>query len=216
MSQTKYYLDYYVCSDTSRVRTSINHHVAENHEQAVQILKEHGIPAGIVVFGPFVQDDGKATSGLYSVGRYFSALRDHMEHLNRTQGFTLDEPIAFEWACEVQGMSGAIQQENQDRASSFQKDVEFLNSHYSLKNSRTRWHQSVMKAMGKGFESFMRTGRWGSCADCPELHIRHDHYVTMTEMCPNTDRYDHQLDLNSLVEQYAVRMKQVSHGKYKG
>lgn len=216
MSQTKYYLDYYVCSDTSRVSTSASHKVAENHEQATLLLREFGIPAGICVFGALTNSGMRGPSGGYSVSRYLSSVRDHLEHLQKTEGFTLDEPIVFEWACEIMGMSASLQQDNQDQADSFQKDVDFLNSHYSLKNSRTRWHQNVMKAMGKGFESFMRTGRWGSCADCPELHMRHDHYVTMTEMCPNTDRYDHQLDLNSLVEQYITRMKQVSHGKYKG
>ena len=44
----------------------------------------------------------------------------------------------------------------------------------------------------------MLNERWGTCVDCPRDSEGHPH----PEMCAFTDRYDHHLNLDSLVAQY--------------
>ena len=49
-----------------------------------------------------------------------------------------------------------------------------------------------------GFACFMRNGRWGSCGNCPRLTDG----TVLPELCPDTDRSDHQSTLEGLVDQY--------------
>lgn len=51
------------------------------------------------------------------------------------------------------------------------------------------------------FMQFARNNRWGTCGDCPRDDERH----VYPEFCKFTDRYDHRLDLNSLVFQWKIR-----------
>jgi len=51
------------------------------------------------------------------------------------------------------------------------------------------------------FHCFARNGRWGTCGDCPCDREGGVH----PEFCANTLRYDHQLDVKSLVEQWEQR-----------
>jgi hypothetical protein len=48
------------------------------------------------------------------------------------------------------------------------------------------------------WECFGRNGRWGTCVECPRAY---DGSV-FPEFCPNTERYDHQLTIESLVESH--------------
>lgn len=48
------------------------------------------------------------------------------------------------------------------------------------------------------FIQFARNGRWGTCGGCPRDTDKHAY----PEFCPDTDRYDHQLTIDSLVETY--------------
>lgn len=56
--------------------------------------------------------------------------------------------------------------------------------------------QPPSKQLASNLMQFARNGRWGTCVDCPRL----DHHP-LPELCVNTERYDHQLDWNSLKEQ---------------
>ena len=47
------------------------------------------------------------------------------------------------------------------------------------------------------FEQFARNGRWGTCISCPKSAG-----AVYPEFCEHTGRYDHQLSLKGLVEQY--------------
>lgn len=49
-----------------------------------------------------------------------------------------------------------------------------------------------------GFACFMRNGRWGTCGSCPRLTDG----TVLPELCPDTERGDHQLTLEGLVDQY--------------
>ena len=50
------------------------------------------------------------------------------------------------------------------------------------------------------FEQFMRNGRWGTCGSCPTGSEGR----RFPEMCDNTARTDHHLDLESLCSQYQL------------
>ena len=52
--------------------------------------------------------------------------------------------------------------------------------------------------MADGFRQFARNGRWGTCCDCPVDAAGHAY----PEFCVNTNRYDHQLLVTSLAEQF--------------
>lgn len=51
------------------------------------------------------------------------------------------------------------------------------------------------------FHQFARNHRWGTCVDCP-VDSRGDVYP---EFCENTARYDHQLTVDQLAEQWKSR-----------
>lgn len=53
------------------------------------------------------------------------------------------------------------------------------------------------------FACFARNGVWGTCGSCPR--IADLTRAIYPEFCENFDRYDHRLDLGSLVEQYQRR-----------
>jgi hypothetical protein len=59
-------------------------------------------------------------------------------------------------------------------------------------------HQIAINKQPQRWEQFMRNGRWGTCVDCPTDNNRR----SLPELCVNTDRYDHNLTLDELVEQY--------------
>lgn len=59
--------------------------------------------------------------------------------------------------------------------------------------------------MKKHFRCFSRNGRWGTCGECPEWWSDE----VRPEDCVNTKRYDHQLDIDSLVEQHKIRLKEI-------
>jgi hypothetical protein len=56
------------------------------------------------------------------------------------------------------------------------------------------------------FVMFGRNGRWGTCASCP----RDVNGNVYPEMCEYTERYDHNLTLGSLVEQYENSKKSLT------
>ena len=45
---------------------------------------------------------------------------------------------------------------------------------------------------------FARNGRWGSCADCPRDSLG----AAYPELCAHTERYDHQLSMKELAENW--------------
>jgi|GEM_PF-4849191 len=51
-----------------------------------------------------------------------------------------------------------------------------------------------------GLLQFYRNGRWGTCVDCPS----DSDGKAYPEFCRNTDRYDHQLRIDSLVSQIRI------------
>ena len=51
------------------------------------------------------------------------------------------------------------------------------------------------------FHQFARNGRWGTCGECP----RDVNGNAITEACPNTNRHDHQLDINGLAKRYKIQ-----------
>lgn len=66
--------------------------------------------------------------------------------------------------------------------------------------------ERVMRALhhvGHHFECFSRNGRWGTCVDCP----RTAQGVVYPEFCKNTERYDHQLKVEALAEQFNFRLR---------
>lgn len=50
---------------------------------------------------------------------------------------------------------------------------------------------------------FRRNGRWGTCVDCPKIEGR-----AYPELCVNTERGDHNLTLEELVEHYRIFVSQ--------
>ncbi len=56
----------------------------------------------------------------------------------------------------------------------------------------------ISRELSERFLQFSRNGRWGTCVDCP----RDGHGHILPELCPNTERYDHQLTADSLAEQF--------------
>jgi hypothetical protein len=48
------------------------------------------------------------------------------------------------------------------------------------------------------FQMFLRNGRWGTCMDCP----RDSEGNGYPEFCSNTERHDHHLTFDGLVENY--------------
>lgn len=60
-----------------------------------------------------------------------------------------------------------------------------------------------MRDLRGAFETFIRTGHWGTCVDCPLLDGR-----KVPELCANHERYDHMLTPESLFEQYANRVRE--------
>ena len=63
-------------------------------------------------------------------------------------------------------------------------------------------HQRAMRELRGAFEAFVRTGVWGTCADCPFVDGK-----KIPELCDNSERYDHLLSSESLFEQYRTRMR---------
>jgi len=57
--------------------------------------------------------------------------------------------------------------------------------------------------MADDFRCFARNGRWGTCGDCP----RDSEGNVYPEFCENTQRYDHQCDVDTLADQYKKRVK---------
>lgn len=49
------------------------------------------------------------------------------------------------------------------------------------------------------FRVFARTARWGTCVDCPRTIADQEPFP---EWCKFTERYDHNLTLDELVELY--------------
>jgi hypothetical protein len=68
-----------------------------------------------------------------------------------------------------------------------------------------RQRPTIVPEMREAFLQFSRNGRWGTCADCP----RDVDERAFPEFCVNTDRYDHQLTVDFLVEQHKIRLKDV-------
>ena len=60
---------------------------------------------------------------------------------------------------------------------------------------------SEKNPMRDAFEAFARNERWGTCGYCP----RDVDGRAIPEACEHTERYDHRLDLVSLVDQYTRR-----------
>ena len=52
----------------------------------------------------------------------------------------------------------------------------------------------ISEEMKDSFVQFSRNGRWGTCVDCP----RDSNGNAYPELCHNTDRQSHQLDVDSL------------------
>jgi len=48
--------------------------------------------------------------------------------------------------------------------------------------------------------AFARNARWGTCVDCPQDGDQNK----LPELCVNTERYDHQLDIEKLANQVNV------------
>lgn len=63
-------------------------------------------------------------------------------------------------------------------------------------------HLHYRKYDGDNFEQFRRNGRWGTCTSCPKIEGK-----AYPEMCVNTDRNDHKLTLEELVEHYRGRVQ---------
>ena len=58
------------------------------------------------------------------------------------------------------------------------------------------------------FADFSRNGRWGTCGACPL-----DGYGRkLPELCPCTDRADHQLDIDALAEQFKREVARFKNG----
>lgn len=56
----------------------------------------------------------------------------------------------------------------------------------------------ISKELSERFLQFSRNGRWGTCAGCP----RDGHGHILPELCSYTERYDHNLNVDSLAEQF--------------
>lgn len=50
------------------------------------------------------------------------------------------------------------------------------------------------------FRQFSRNARWGTCADCP----RDSSNNAYPEFCQNTNRYDHNLNVDALAYQFKI------------
>jgi len=59
------------------------------------------------------------------------------------------------------------------------------------------------------FMQFARNGRWGTCVDCPRDTIGH----VYPEFCSNTERSDHRLTIDGLVEQHKSYVARVEKGE---
>ena len=59
-------------------------------------------------------------------------------------------------------------------------------------------HEKLDKQTRDAFHQFARNGVWGTCVDCPRGEDGH----VFPEFCKYFNRYDHELDLMSLVEYY--------------
>lgn len=64
-------------------------------------------------------------------------------------------------------------------------------------------HKDISQRIKDSFITFARNGRWGTCVDCP----RDNDGNAYPEFCTNTQRYDHQLTVNSLAETYKNYLK---------
>ncbi len=59
----------------------------------------------------------------------------------------------------------------------------------------------ALNSMKSHFMCFIRIERWGTCGDCPRSGGE-----AYPEFCIHTKRYDHNLDIDQLVEQYKRRL----------
>lgn len=48
-------------------------------------------------------------------------------------------------------------------------------------------------------QMFARNGRWGTCVECPQVGFG---CMVLPELCKNTDRYDHHLDMKMLCDNW--------------
>ena len=70
-----------------------------------------------------------------------------------------------------------------------------------LRRDRSPLPENIAIALSRthdGFACFMRNGRWGTYANCPRMNGG----TILPELCPDTDRSDHQCTLEGLVDQY--------------
>ena len=63
---------------------------------------------------------------------------------------------------------------------------------------------AISRELSERFLQFSRNGRWGTCADCP----RDGHGHLLPELCKETERYDHRLNVDSLAEQFTSFQKE--------
>ena len=69
----------------------------------------------------------------------------------------------------------------------------------------------VAPDLAEHFVQFSRNGRWGTCVHCPRDTSGH----VYPEFCPNTDRGDHHLDIDGLVEKHKRYVARVEKGEIK-
>ncbi len=65
-----------------------------------------------------------------------------------------------------------------------------------------------IEQLKQAFHAFGRNFRWGTCGECPTTQHETGINYIRPELCKNTQRYDHQYDLKSLMEQFALYQKE--------
>lgn len=66
-----------------------------------------------------------------------------------------------------------------------------------------------LEQLKQAFHAFGRNFRWGTCGECPMVKYESGILYPKPEDCKYTKRYDHQLDLESLMEQFALHKKEL-------
>lgn len=61
----------------------------------------------------------------------------------------------------------------------------------------------ISPQMRESFVHFSRNGRWGTCSACPIDALGYAY----PEFCEYTDRYDHQLTIEKLVETHRIYLR---------